>query len=231
MAEERISERIDANLLGIPLDELESTPKSVFLTKFTKLRSKTEGRLIVKEYPTAGAGANHFRHLLNELKLKKNFVPDIIYIDYLNICSSSRIKMGGSVNTYVYVKSITEELRGLAIEFDLPIMTATQTNRSGQTDSDLDFDGISECIHPHSLVLTKSGYKRVEDISVGEYILGSVGWVKVSIKHCPKTKRSYEITTKSGKKLILSADHIVATGSGRKSINTGLTIGDKLNTL
>ena len=151
MAEERIAERIDANLLGIPLDELETIEKSIYDKKVAKVKGRTSGKLIIKEYPTAGAGANHFRHLLNELKLKKNFQPDIIYIDYLNICCSSRIKMGGSVNSYTYIKSIAEELRGLAIEQNVPIMTATQTNRSGQSDSDIDFENVSES---HGLAMT-----------------------------------------------------------------------------
>lgn len=144
MAEERISERIDANLLDIAIDELHELPREVYDRKVAKVREKTTGKLIVKEFPTAGAGAAHFRHLLNELRLKKNFIPDIIYIDYINICCSTRIKLGGSVNSYSLIKSIAEELRGLAIEFNVPIISSTQTNRSGQSDTDVELEQVSE---------------------------------------------------------------------------------------
>ncbi|MEC7568350.1 MAG: DnaB-like helicase C-terminal domain-containing protein, partial [Bacteroidota bacterium] len=132
MAEERIAERIDANLLNIPIDQLETMSKDMFTKKVYDLSKKTAGKLIVKEYPTGSAHAGHFRGLLNELKLKKEFQPDIIFIDYLNICASSRMKaMGGAINSYTYIKAIAEELRGLAVEYDLPIFSATQTTRSG----------------------------------------------------------------------------------------------------
>ena len=144
MAEERIAERIDANLLNVAIDELELIPRDIYEKKIMKLQAKTKGKLIVKEYPTASAGAAHFRHLLNELKLKRNFKPDIIYIDYLNICASSRIKFGANVNSYTYIKSIAEELRGLAVEFDVPIVSATQTTRSGYSSSDVDLTDTSE---------------------------------------------------------------------------------------
>lgn len=144
MAEERIAERIDANMLNVPVDELEIMPKDVYEKKIQRLQSKTKGKLIIKEYPTASAGSANFRHLLNELKLKKNFKPDIVYIDYLNICASSRIKMGASVNSYTYIKAIAEELRGLAVEFEVPIVTATQTTRSGYSSSDVDLTDTSE---------------------------------------------------------------------------------------
>jgi Replicative DNA helicase len=145
MAEERIAERIDANLLNIALDDIESVGKKTFINKVTKISSKTTGKLIVKEYPTASAHVGHFRALLNELKLKKNFMPDIIFVDYLNICASSRIKgLGGSVNTYSYIKSIAEELRGLAVEYDVPILSATQTTRSGFGNSDVGLEDTSE---------------------------------------------------------------------------------------
>ena len=144
MAEERISERIDANLLDCSLDDLKDLPFKLYEKKVERIRSKTEGKLIVKEYPTASAGAGHFRHLLNELRLKRNFVPDIIYIDYLNICASSRMKYGSNVNTYMMIKSIAEELRGLAVEKNVPIVTATQTTRGGYTNSDPGLEDTSE---------------------------------------------------------------------------------------
>lgn len=144
MAEEKIAERIDANLLNEAVDMLAMLPKDVYDKKIERVRSKTTGKLIIKEYPTASAGSGHFRHLLNELKLKRNFVPSIIYIDYLNICISSRLKYGSNVNSYTYIKAIAEELRGLAVEFEVPIVTATQTTRSGYTNTDLGLEDTSE---------------------------------------------------------------------------------------
>jgi replicative DNA helicase len=144
MAEEKIAERIDANLLNVSMDELHVMSKDDYVRKFGVLKNKTQGKLIIKEYPTAAANALHFRALLQELLLKKSFKPDIIFIDYLNICSSSRIKPGGSVNSYTYIKSIAEELRGLAVEAGLPIVTATQTTRSGFTNTDVDLTDTSE---------------------------------------------------------------------------------------
>ena len=144
MAEERIAERIDANLLNVTVDDLNSLPKEMYDKKIAKMKEKTTGKLIIKEYPTASASATHFRTLLNELNLKRSFVPDIIFIDYLNICCSSRIKAGANINSYTYVKSIAEELRGLAVEFGVPIVSATQTTRSGFTSSDPGLEDTSE---------------------------------------------------------------------------------------
>jgi archaellum biogenesis ATPase FlaH len=144
MAEERIAERIDANLLDVTLDDLRLLPKGNYKTKIDKVKERTSGKLIVKEYPTGSAGANHFRHLLNELKLKKKFVPDVIFIDYLNICMSSRLKHGANMNSYTLIKAIAEELRGLAMEFNVPVMSATQTTRSGYGNSDVEITDTSE---------------------------------------------------------------------------------------
>jgi replicative DNA helicase len=144
MAEEKIAERIDANLLNVTLDSLMELPKDMYDKKVSKLRSKITGKLIIKEYPTASASVTHFRALLNELNLKKSFKPDIIFVDYLNICCSSRIKAGANVNSYTYVKSIAEELRGLAVEYGVPIVSATQTTRSGFTSSDPGLEDTSE---------------------------------------------------------------------------------------
>ena len=144
MAEEKIAERIDANLLNVSIDDLMQLPKDLYDRKVKRVREMTTGKLIIKEYPTASASAVHFRTLLNELNLKRNFVPDIIFIDYLNICCSSRIKAGANVNSYTYVKSIAEELRGLAVEFGVPIISATQTTRSGFTSSDPGLEDTSE---------------------------------------------------------------------------------------
>jgi replicative DNA helicase len=144
MAEEKIAERIDANLLNVTVDDLVNLPKDMYDKKIAKLREKTIGKLIIKEYPTASASTTHFRTLLNELNLKKSFVPDIIFIDYLNICCSARVKAGSNVNSYTYVKAIAEELRGLAVEYGVPIVSATQTTRGGFTSSDPGLEDTSE---------------------------------------------------------------------------------------
>lgn len=144
MAEERIAERIDANLLNIPVDDLATISKDMYTEKLNRLGQKTTGKLIVKEYPTATVGAGHFRHLLNELKMKRNFIPDVIYIDYINICTSTRLKNAANVNSYSYIKAIAEELRGLAVEKDVPVISATQVNRSGFTNSDPGLEDTSE---------------------------------------------------------------------------------------
>ena len=144
MAEEKIAERIDANLLNVTLDDLIQLPKETYDKRVARLREKTTGKLIIKEYPTASASVIHFRTLLNELNLKRNFIPDIIFIDYLNICCSSRIKAGANINSYTYVKAIAEELRGLAVEYNVPVVSATQTTRSGFTSSDPGLEDTSE---------------------------------------------------------------------------------------
>ena len=145
MAEERIAERIDANLLNVPIDQLDKMSKDMFTTKVKDIARKTTGKLIIKEYPTGSAHSGHFRALLNELKLKRQFEPDLIFIDYLNICASSRMKgMGGAINSYSYIKAIAEELRGLAVEFDVPVFSATQTTRSGYSNSDVGLEDTSE---------------------------------------------------------------------------------------
>ena len=144
MAEERIAERIDANLMNISMEDLYDLPKQIFDDKIARIREKTNGKLIIKEYPTASAHSAHFRGLLKELAIKKTFKPDIIFIDYLNICASSRFKGAISVNSYMYIKSIAEELRGLAVETNLPIMSATQTNRTGFVSTDVGLEDTSE---------------------------------------------------------------------------------------
>ena len=144
MAEERIAERIDANLLNISMEDLHMLNRKLFNDKITSLQSKTTGTLIIKEYPTASAGVNHYRALVNELALKRTFKPDLIFVDYINICASSRFKPGSNVNSYTYVKAIAEEMRGLAVELDVPIVTATQTTRSRFVSSDIGLEDTSE---------------------------------------------------------------------------------------
>ena len=143
MAEERIAERIDANLLDTSMDDLHNLPKDIYDSKITKLQGKTAGQLIIKEYPTASAHTGHFKSLINELALKRSFRPDVIFIDYLNICASSRFK-GGNISSYFYIKAIAEELRGLAVEFDVPIFSATQTTRTGYVSTDIGLEDTSE---------------------------------------------------------------------------------------
>jgi len=144
MAEERIAERIDANLLNMTMEELSKVTKDIYETRLGKLIKKTAGKLIVKEYPTAAAHSGHFKALLEELKMKRNFMPDLIVIDYLNICSSARMKAGAGVNSYTFIKSIAEELRGLAVEYNVPILSATQTTRSGFGNTDVGLEDTSE---------------------------------------------------------------------------------------
>ena len=144
MAEERIAERIDANLMNITMDDLHELPKKMFTDRLSKIQTKTNGKLIIKEYPTASAHSGHFRSLMKELALKKSFKPDIIFIDYLNICASSRFKGNANVGSYFYIKAIAEELRGLAVEHNVPIMSATQTTRGGYANSDIGLEDTSE---------------------------------------------------------------------------------------
>lgn len=144
MAEERIAERIDANLMNINLDDLHQIDKKAYLTKIDNVKAKTKGKLVIKEFPTSSAHVGHFRALLDDLKIKRNFVPQVIVIDYVNICASQRLKAGANVNSYSYVKAIAEELRGLAVERDVPILTATQTNRDGANNTDIDVTNTSE---------------------------------------------------------------------------------------
>ena len=144
MSEERIAERIDANIMNVPMKELPDISKKDYSKKIERLKNKTKGKLIVKEYPTAAAHAGHFRHLLQELNIKKDFQPDVIFVDYLNICASQRIRPGAGANSYTLVKSIAEELRGVAVEYDVPIMSATQTTRSGFGSTDIGLEDTSE---------------------------------------------------------------------------------------
>jgi hypothetical protein len=195
-----------------------------------KAQAKAPGKLIVKEYPTASANVNHFRHLLNELELKKKFVPDIIYIDYLNICSSSRVKMSNTVNSYILVKSIAEEIRGLAVEFNLPIVSATQLTRGGSGSSDVSMTDTSECIWVEESIRLVTGVeKKIKDVEVGDQITSNDEYKTVMTVHHTKPKMCVKVTLKSGKTIVVSKDHVFPTSRGRLSINTGLNIGDKLH--
>jgi len=167
MSEERIAERIDANLMNIPINQIKELSQDSYGAKIKRIAKKTQGKLIIKEYPTGSAHSGHFRHLINELKTKKNFVPDIIYIDYLNLCSSFRAKSNNNINSYTMVKMITEELRGLAIEFNLPVVTATQVNRGGMGSSDIELTDVSESVgitHTADLMFALISTEELDDM-------------------------------------------------------------------
>ena len=214
MAEERIAERIDANLLDLSLDTLRQVTKKQFMSLIDNLKNRTTGKLVIKEYPTGSANVSHFRYLLHELAIKKNFIPDIIYIDYLNICSSSRIKNNGLANSYTLVKSIAEEVRGLAVESNLPIVTATQFTR---------------CLGVNSLINTPNSVKRLQEIQIGDKVLTTNGEYNTVLKVYPKeVQQAYSIRLKSGKTITCSENHIFPTPNGMKSISSGLVVGECL---
>jgi replicative DNA helicase len=237
MAEERIAERIDANLLDVDINELGKFNEDRFVSKVNSIRSKTNGKLIIKEYPTASAHVGHFRALLHELKLKKKFVPDVIYIDYLNICTSSRMKgVGGSINTYVLIKSIAEEIRGLAVEFNVPIWSATQVTRSGMQSSDIDITDTSECIAlTEKVEMRDGGFKTIDEINIGDQIKANDDYKTVMFRHHNKIKDCIKIKTKNGNEIVVSKDHVFPIKDidgivKRLSYSHGLKIGHQLNT-
>ena len=208
MAEERIAERIDANLLNVNIQEIADLPKVMFENKINNLSKKTQGQLIIKEYPTASAHSGHFRALLNELSLKKSFRPDIIFIDYLNICCSSRYRGGGSVNSYTIVKSIAEELRGLAVEANVPIVSATQTTRSGYGSSDVDLTDTSESfglpatadlmfalistdeLEELGQIMVKQLKNRYNDLSVNKRFIVGIDRAKMRLYDCEQSAQN-----------------------------------------
>ena len=205
MAEEKIAERIDANLLNVPIQDLADIPKSSFENKVNNLAKKTQGQLIIKEYPTASAHSGHFKALLNELALKKSFKPDIIFVDYLNICASSRYKGSANINSYTLVKSIAEELRGLAVEAEVPIVSATQTTRSGYGSSDVDLTDTSESfglpatadlmfalisteeLEQLGQIMVKQLKNRYNDLSVYKRFIVGIDRAKMRLYDCEQT--------------------------------------------
>lgn len=230
MAEERIAERIDVNVLNLRMEEVSTISSEEFSVRMEKLRKKIQGQLIIKEYPTSSASVTHFRSLLNDLKLKKGFRPDAIIVDYMNICLSSRLKMGGSVGSYLYVKSIAEELRGLAVEYQVPIISATQLNRTGATSSDPGMSDTSECIYINEEVTLLDGSrKKIVDVIPGDQITSNDQFKTVTFVHHKKPKECVKVTLKSGKTIIVSKDHVFPTNRGRLSVSAGMSIGDKLN--
>jgi len=216
MSEEKIAERIDANLLNVTLDDLMNMPKDMYEKRMGKLKERVKGKLIIKEYPTASANPAHFRALINDLALKKNFRPDIIFIDYLNICASARIKAGANVNSYTYIKAIAEELRGLAVENNLPIVSATQTTRAGF------------CLSLDSKLIVDGTEKNICDVRVGDRVLSNTGYNTVTTIFPVTRKKMFKIRTASGKEIICSEEHVFPTKNGENSIKNGIKCGDFL---
>ncbi len=208
MAEEKIAERIDANLLNVPIQEISELPKQMFDSKVTNLSQKTQGTLIIKEYPTASAHSGHFKALLSELALKKSFRPDIIFLDYLNICASSRYRSNGTVNSYSYIKAIAEELRGLAVEENVPIVSATQTTRSGYGSSDVDITDTSESfglpatadlmfalistdeLEELGQIMVKQLKNRYNDISINKRFVVGIDRAKMRLYDCEQSAQN-----------------------------------------
>lgn len=232
MAEFEIGKRFDTNMMDIEFDDLELLPKATFTSKFNKICQSSRGKFIVKQFPTGNANASHFRALLSELKTKQGFVPDLIVVDYMSICSSEVYKAGSNANSYTIVGSIGKELRALAIDEDAAIITAIQTTRNGIGNSDVDMSDTSECIYIHEKVKLRDGtYKEMNDIKPGDQIVSQDLYKTVQMVHHKKNKDCIKITTKSGKTIIVSRDHVFPTNTGRKSFNSGLVVGDLLKTL
>lgn len=231
MAEMKIGERIDANVLDIDIDQLKNVPKKNYLDKMrTFEETKGYGKIIVKQYPTSAAGASHFRFLMTELKNKQNYVPDVVVIDYLGICASARFKK--SDNMYQIQKAVGEEIRALAVEQNVAIWTCVQTNKDGVNASDFNVTDVSECLDPNSIVQHEvKGKIKLKEVEVGDRILGSFGYTTVQIVHHPKVKMGYKIRLKSGKEIICSSEHVFPTKDGRKCINDGLAVGIKLRSM
>ena len=230
MAEERIAERIECNLMDVDIDDLYRMSKKVYRSKIDSIESSTHGKLVIKEYATSTAHAGHFRALLDELKLKKNFVPDIILIDYINICASSRLKMSGHVNSYTLVKAIAEELRALAVDYNVPVLSATQTNRAGWQNSEVEMSDTSECISVDEHITLKDGtIKKIGDVELGDQIIANDLYKTVAVVHHKKMTECFKITLKSGKSIIVSAKHMFPSDNGRLSLSTGLRVGSKLH--
>ena len=220
MSEEAIAERIDANLMDTPIHELRNISKDVFETRLGKVKAKTRGKLVIKEYPTSSAHVGHFRALIEELKQKKNFTPDLICVDYLNICASARVK-AATANSYTIIKSIAEELRALAVEYSVPVLTATQLNR---------------CLDPNTKVISQTrGEISIKDVVIGEKLYSNNGWNKVLDKFESKQKM-FKITTKSGKQIICSENHLFPIYDENNkeilaTIKTGVKVGSKVRIL
>ena len=229
MSEFEIGKRFDTNMMNVDFDTLQLMTKPIFENKFRSVIEKTRGVLKIKEFPTASAHAGHFRALLQDLKQKQNFVPDLIIVDYMGIVISEKFKAQSGANSYTIQKSVGEELRALAIETDTAIITAVQTNRSGVGNTEIDMTATSECIHVDELVKLRNGdQKRIVDVRPGDQIIANDLYKTVQMVHHVKPKECVKITTKSGKTIRVSKDHVFPTKDGRMSVNTGLRVGSML---
>lgn len=220
MAEERIAERIDANLMDISLNDIENLPKDTYMRKARALESKIKGKLIIKEYPTASASVLHFKSLMNDLKLKRNFIPDIIFIDYINICASGRLKHGSNVNSYSYIKAIAEEIRGLAVEENVAIFSATQTTRSGAANSDMELQDVSESFGLPSTVDMMLAIIRTEELDEMNQIM--IKQLKNRFTDLTDNKRFMVGVDRSKMKLydVKQDGYIADSGQNDKPINS-----------
>lgn len=213
LSEIKIADRIDAILLNLDMSDLKNQLKPSYIKRVKSIQEKVHGKLIIREFPTGSAHVGHYRKLMDELYLKKSFVPDVVIIDYLGISASSRIKDSG--NSYTYFKSVAEEFRGLAVERNLAVWTASQFNR---------------CLDPFTILQTKEGEKFIKDIKIGDLVLSKNGIYNTVLDKWESISEMYEIELESGKKIICSANHIFPTESGEKSINSGLMNGNILYT-
>lgn len=229
MAEEKIAQRIDANLMNMPLQDIEKLDKNSFTSRITKITNKTNGKLIIKEYPTGGAHVGHFRALLNELRIKKNMVPDVIYIDYINICASSRIKGGvAAAGTYSLVKSIAEEIRGLGVEFNVPIWSATQVNRGGVGNSDFDMSNTSDSMGlPHTVdslfgLITNDELEKLNQIMIKQIKnrYGDINTNKCFVVGIDRAKMKLYDVEDSAQTLVNTAVGKAATDAGAKDFSS-----------
>jgi len=231
LAEERIGERIDANLFDMEIADVYSLGLDQYKKRINIITSMNKGaKFFIREYPPASITSAHIRSLLDELESKKDFKPDVLIVDYMNLLNSSRYKASSGANSYTILKSVAEELRGIAVEKDIAILTATQSNRAGVGAGDLEMTNVSECLLPSTLVEhEQKGLVRLDSIEVGDRIMGSFGFTTIAQIHHPKVKRAYKIKLKSGKEIVCSADHEFPTKTGRKNIKNGLEVGICLN--
>lgn len=231
MREEMISKRIDANVLNIPLDDMSRVSRDVFMGKVEAIKQKGYGKIIVKEYPTGTAHSGHFNYLIKDIKKKRGIDIDVVFVDYIGICASSRVGMAGT-NSYTYLKSVAEELRGLAMEHDCVLWSAIQLNRGGFSSTDVDMTDVADCLDPSTLVKhSEKGDIPISELNVGDSIMTHSGkTTTVKMVHCKKTKPAFRIKTKSGKEIIASDTHVFPTAMGRKRVKD-LVVGDKLCSL
>lgn len=234
-----ILRRIDSNLLNVPILGIPDVGEIEFLTKLHKIHELSEeartkskqgeissAKLYVKEYAPASAGVPHFRRCMDELRIKANFIPDVVYVDYINLCTSSRVD--SKSGSYFVVKSVAEELRALMVENDCVGVTATQTNRDGYGNTEANLSNTAECLDPDSTVGVSGGRRKLRDVAVGDVVTGRGGTRTIERIFAPKKKECVEITTVGGRKIIASVDHAVWTGDGMKSFAEGLKVGDEV---